>query len=354
MKKSIILFFVFVMSLSFSMVGCENLDENATITIVDMVGDTVEVPKNPKNVAIIARAAADMMIGFGLGDYVDGIYYSVLDNPWVTLIYPESVDFYSYNYNDSAELFLSRGVDLVIAPEKYIADGLRDSGVNAITVSLYGTPSYDDFIYYLSDLIKEIWPESKRKVDEWQRELENALEDVKDVLEGQTIEKRTVYYVRGDKDKGIGYTDTGYSLLETIYNGYLNMTYIGRNFESNKPSAEAIMDQNPDIIVIGGMYQNKLIEDIKTLEPYKLLDAVENNQIYNIPLGFVMWEQNSIVLPLFVYDQANKLYPNLFDYDIESLTKSSFSSYFDITLTDLQIECMLNGLTPDGNQPYET
>jgi iron complex transport system substrate-binding protein len=81
-----------------------------------------------------------MMIGFGLGENVDGIYYSILNNPWVGVLYPPSEDYYSYEYNESAELFFSREVDLVLAPEQYIAEGLRDSGINAITVSLYGTP----------------------------------------------------------------------------------------------------------------------------------------------------------------------------------------------------------------------
>jgi iron complex transport system substrate-binding protein len=131
------------------------------------------------------------------------------------------------------------------------------------------------------------------------------------------------------------------------------MTYLGRDFESNKPSAEEIMAQNPEVVVLGGIYQNKHIVEIESTEPYKFLDAVENNQILSIPVGFVMWEQNSIVLPLFIYDQANKLYPDLFDFDIVNLTKTSYESYFDVTLTNQQIEYMLNGLCPNGTQMYD-
>lgn len=351
MKKTLIL--LVVISVIFLLSSCEKVEQSESITVIDMVGDTVEVPINPENVAVIARAAADMMIGFGLGEVVDGMYYSILDNPWVNTIYPESNDYYSYQYNESAELFLSRGVDLVFAPEQYIAEGLRESGVVAITVSLYGNPDYDDYLYCLSDLIQQIWPDTSDVVNQWQEELNIALNDVTTVLSQQSIEKRSIYYVRGDKDKGIGYTDTGFSLLETVYGKYLNMTYLGGSFESNKPSAEEIMAKNPDVVVIGGIYQNKLIDDIRTLEPYNLLDAVKGDTVYNIPIGFVMWEQNSVVLPLFVYDQANKLYPDLFDFDITSLTRTSFENYFGITLSNQQIEYMLNGLSPIGEQMYD-
>lgn len=351
LKKILLVFLLFFGLIP--IISCSNNEQGKTITIVDMVGDSVEVPVNPKKVAVIARAAADMMIGFGLSEYVDGIYYSVLTNPWVELISPELKDVYSYDYNESAELFLSREVDLVIAPEKYIADDLRAAGVTAITVSLYGTPNYDSYLYYFSDMIKEIWPETKDVVDSWQADLEKALNDVTDILSNQDIEKRTIYYVRGDKDKGIGYTDTGFSLVETVYETYLNMIYIGGDFESNKPSAEEIMAKNPDVVVIGGIYQNKLIDEIKTTEPYSLLDAVTTNNVYNIPIGFVMFEQNSITLPIFIYDQANKLYPELFDFDIEELIKNSFSTYFDYDLTDEQVDYMLTGLTPQGTNMYD-
>ena len=350
LKKSLLMFVLFVGILP--VISCSKTETPTSVTVVDMVGDSVEVPVNPKKVAVIARAAADMMIGFGLSEYVDGIYYSVLTNSWVELISPALSDLYSYDYNESAELFISRGVDLVIAPEKYIADDLRAAGVTAITVSLYGTPSYDSYLYYFSDMIKEIWPDTKNVVNQWQSELEKALNDVSEVLLEQNIEKRSIYYVRGDKDKGIGYTDTGYSLVETIYESYLNMIYIGGDFESNKPSAEEIMAKNPDVVVIGGIFQNKLINEIKTTEPYMLLDAVVNNKVYNIPIGFVMWEQNSITLPIFIYDQANKLYPDLFNFDIEELVKTSVSTYFDYNLTDEQVNYMLTGFTPQGTNMY--
>ncbi len=350
MKKTLSI--VLVLILSVILMSC-NVEERYTdIIVIDMVGDEVALQTNPSNVAVIARTAADMMIGFGLGDRVDGMYYSILDNPWVREIYPNVSSYHSYDYNESVELFLSREVDLVLAPEQYIAEELRASGVNAITVSLYGNPTYDDYLFYLADLIKQIWPSTENKVNQWKDELQEALDAVTDILELQNIPKRTIYYVRGDKDKGIGYTDTGYSLLESIYNTFLNMTYLGREFESNKPSTEEIMAINPDVVVIGGIYQKKLINQINTEEPYNLLDAVINNDIYNIPVGFVMWEQNSVVLPIFVYDQANKLYPSLFDFDIVTLTKQSYMYYFDYELTDAHVGYMIEGLSPEGTVMY--
>lgn len=351
--RNVMIFVLLLVTSAFFLSGCSLDEESEQITVTDMVGDSVTMKVNPTNVAVIARAAADMMIGFGLGDYVDGMYYSILDNPWVTVLYPAASNFHSYDYDESAELFLSREVDLVFAPEKHIAEKLRNAGVNAITVSLYGTPNYDSYLYTLSNIIKQIWPLSQQVIELWQGELEEALSEVSNAIDEANLSRRSVYYVRGDKDRGIGYTDTGFSLLETIYSTYFNMDYIGSTFTTNRPSAEEIMQRDPDVIVVGGIYQNKLLNDIQNDEPYNLLSAVSNNAIYNIPISFVMWEQNSIVLPLFVYDQANKLYSSLFNFDIETLTRESFERYFSITLTTQQIQYMLQGLGPQGTVMYE-
>jgi iron complex transport system substrate-binding protein len=348
MKKIIVLLVIVTMAVLIS--GCEEIKiEDEMITIVDMVGDEVTLKTNPQKVAVIARAAADMMIGFGLGDVVDGMFQTVLDNSWTKVIYPDVENFYTYAYNESAELFLSRGIDLVLAPERHIAQALRENGVTAITVSLYGNPRYDVVMYKIADLISEIWPRTAPKVNMWKTELDTAINTVKSVLETKEIAPLSIYYVRGDRDRGIGYTDTIGSLVETIYEDVFGLTYLGSQFASNRPSIEDIMLKNPNIIVVGGAFQNKIISDIFNFEPQKFIDAVVNQRVFNIPIGFVMWEQNSMALPLFIYDQANKLYPDYFDFDIARLTRENFERYFNIELTNQQILFMLNGKSPTGS-----
>jgi iron complex transport system substrate-binding protein len=347
MKKIYVL--VMLVFMVIVLIGCEEVQrEDEMITIIDMVGDEVTLKKNPQNVAVIARAAADMMVGFGLGDVIDGMFQTVLDNSWTQVIYPNVANFHTYEYNESAELFLSRDVDLVLAPEKYIAEALRESGVPAITVSLYGTPRYSVVMYKIADLIAQIWPKTEPVVNQWKIELDTAIAAIDDVLGAIEIIPRSIHYVRGDRDRGIGYTDTIGSLVETIYEDVFGLTYLGSQFASNRPSIEDIMLKNPDIIVVGGAYQNKIILDIFNTEPQNLISAVVNQKVYNIPIGFVMWEQNSLALPLFIYDQANKLYPEYFNFDIPKLTQENFKRYFDIDLTEQQVLYMLQGRSATG------
>ena len=323
--------------------------EAETITVTDMLGESITIKKNPKKVACISRTTYDLLVAYGLGDKIDGAYKGTLNNDWVPLIYPESANHYVYDYENSYELFLSRGVDLVFAPEKYIADDLNNHNVPALCVSLYGNPNFDNYITFFSKLVTQIWDgeEVKNKAENWENKVTTAINDVKSELDKHELEKKTVFYIRGDKDKGVGYTDTVGSFTETAYR-IMGFDFAGASYSTNKPSSEEIMKTNPDVFVAGGIYQNKNIEALKTTEPYKNLDAVKNNKIYNIPIGFTAFEQLSAMTPIFFYDQANKIYPEYFSYDISSLVKSTIKDYFGTDLTDDQVSYMLNGLNPQG------
>lgn len=337
-----------------SLAGCGNNNGDDKITVVDMDGTSITIKKNPKKVAC-CRSAYDLLVAFGLGDNIDGVDKKILANPWTSVIYPDSVNHYSYEYENSYELYLSRGVDLVFSPEKRITDDLREHGINAITVKLYGTPTFDDCVHTFSNLIAQIWPDEdiKAKAVEWNNKFDKAVSDVTTELAKHSLPKEKLFYVRGDKDKGIGYTDTKGCFAEYAYRT-LGFNCMSSTLDSyaNEVSAEALCEWNPDLFVMGGIYQNKHVQEIKTTEPYTTLDAVKNNRIYTIPMGLTQMEQLNALSPEFFYDQANRLYPTIFNYDINSMLKNSVKQYFGTDLTDTQVGYMLNGLSPTGGNLY--
>ena len=128
MRKKWYILFVLLFS-SIVLVSCNNTENEVNLVeVTDFVDDVVMVPKNPKKVAVVARSAADMLIAFGLGDNIDGMYKTIFDNPWAEYLHPNLNNYYKYEYNESYETFYSRGVDLIFAPEKYIAEDLRSKG----------------------------------------------------------------------------------------------------------------------------------------------------------------------------------------------------------------------------------
>ena len=270
MKKMLawIMLFVFIFGSAMTLEGCyanNRKNVSTTVTVTDMLGETVEVKKNPTKVACVSRTTYDLLIAFGLEECIDGVYYSLLSNEWAEVFDPNAFKRYSCQYEESYETFLSRGVDIVFAPEKYIADGLKEHGIKALNVSLYGNPSFDGYVYFFADLVKQIWdsPEVAARVDAWKNHMASTVEEIQTELSKQNGEPRTLYYVRGDKNKGIGYTETVGSFTEYAYR-VLGMTPLHNRFETNRPSAEEICAQNPDVFVIGGIYQKTLEDTLRT------------------------------------------------------------------------------------------
>lgn len=346
-----ILLTVIIVGTLFTFIGCkDNTDEK--IEVIDMSGVEVEIPKSPKKIAAVSPSTGDLMIAFGLGNLLDGTYYSTMNNPWAKEIYPNSENFYGYDYDNSVETFIMRGVDLIFIPEPTTAQMLRDHGLNALCVRQFAEDGYEDYVFYFSEIVRQIWGKDKSvndRIDMWQNDFTEALTSVKTVLDAHSeIQTRTLYYINGEKDRGLGYTDLGKSLLETVYST-LKIDFICNRFESNRPSAEAVLKVNPDIIAIGGIFQKKRLSELYSTEPWNQLKAVKENKVYNIPVGFVGFEQTCSASALFIYSQANQLYPELFQYDMVKMTKDCLQRYFNYDITDDAATNLLNGLFKDGS-----
>lgn len=347
---SMVLGVVLCFTMAISIVGCGNTNnDDEMVTVTDMLGEPVTVKKNPKKVACASRTTYDLLIAFGVADSIDGVYYSLLNNEWSSVFDTKANERYSLAYQESYETYIARGVDIVFSPEKYITDGLKEHGIKALNVSLYGNPDFSEYVYFFADLVKQIWDseEVAQKVDAWKAHMQNTISDIQTELAKHNDEQRTVYYVRGDKNNGVGYTETVGSFTEYAYK-VLGMKPLNDQFASNRPSAEEICVQNPDVFVVGGIYQKTLMNALQE-EPYKNLDAVKNGQVFNIPIGLTMFEQLGVFSPVFLCDQANKLYPNYFNYDVKRQIQDLSKEFFGVELTDMEAQNMLNGLSREGN-----
>ena len=332
------------------LVACGQLETSETIEIVDMAGTTVLVSKNVSKVAAVSPSTADLMISFGLGDKIDGVYRTVNDNEWATTLYPNSANFYGYDYDESAESYYSRGVDLILLPDPTTVENLRASGLTVLNIRQFAPGGFDDYLFAFSEILRQIFPQASTKINEWQKRMNTAILNISSALVDHE-EQPSLYYIYGDKLNSRGshlaYTDMPNSFVASLLRK-LNVYFVSETFTSNRPSEEEVLATNPDIIVIGGIYQKYLYDELMANPTWNQLDAVKNDRVYNIPVGYAPFEQNSVESPLFLYDLANKIYPSIFNYDIHQMTKECYEYWFDISLSDQQIDFLLSGLGPNG------
>ena len=95
MKKFLALILTVIMTVSISgvLTACnEKSNSPETVTVTDMEGTKVVIPKGVDKVACISPSATDLMIAFGLGDKIVGTYRSFTYNPWAAEIYPKAAN----------------------------------------------------------------------------------------------------------------------------------------------------------------------------------------------------------------------------------------------------------------------
>jgi iron complex transport system substrate-binding protein len=334
----------------FLLLACNNTrQKEKTITITDMVGDVVEVPKNPEKVGVLARSAVDMLVAFGLGGNITGIFETISNNEWAEILYPAISYYHKYNYSTTLETYLEHKVELVICPEQYLAENLREHGIPAITVSQYGNPNYDTYVLYFADMIKEIWDDASVavKVETWKNEFTQIRDQITAALVDMPSTK-SLFYVRGDRNYGIAYTEANDKSIQNTICRYLKLDYAGKDFTSSQPTAEAVLELDPDYIIVGGAFQSTIINEAKEDSIWQNLSAFKNNNVFNIGVGFVMFEQNGVWLTAYLAGLANNIYPGIFGFDVHAIVKNTALRYFGTELSDSDINNMLHGLKRNG------
>lgn len=110
---------------------------------------------------------------------------------------------------------------------------------------------------------------------------------------------------------------------------------------------EQIYAWDPDVIFLNS-FSAFTAEDIinSTAVPgqdWSGLSAVQNGQVYKMPLGVYYWFPPCSDSPLSLQWLAKNLYPELFeDIDIDQTIKDYYLDFYGITLTDEQLDTLYN------------
>lgn len=108
---------------------------------------------------------------------------------------------------------------------------------------------------------------------------------------------------------------------------------------------EQILVWNPDIIWIGNftsIVASDLLENKLDGQDWSMVSAVQNGQVYKIPIGGYRWDPPSIESPLVLKWMAKIAHPEEFaDVDMTEELKTFYQDIYDFELTDDLIEMIL-------------
>ena len=334
----------------------ESVDNgDGTRTIIDQVGNEVVLPEKIERVVIASvwPLASVYVLSMGTDKLVglDPAIISAAENSMLIKIAPEISEIesgFSQNGFMNAEELIKLDPDVVLyssgVPEDY--EVASQAGIPAVGFSL-SIKDYNavETINSWIELLEEVMGEdlSSSEYIEYGNEIQELVADrLKDVKE-EDKPRSMVIHKYSDNTLSVPGADT-WAEYWIEASGGIN---VADEIEGTKEtSIEQVYEWNPEKIFITN-FNDALPEDIynNTLcsADWSGVQAVTDQDVNKIPLGMYRWYITCSDSPMMLLWMAKQNHPELFeDIDFNETMKDFYSRFYDFTLTDEDIEQILN------------
>lgn len=269
MKKILAL----IMTLSmFVISGCSSQQDR---TVTDREGTEVNIPTKIEKIISTAPSNTEVLMALGLGDKLVAIDKYSTDIEGVNTELPQ-IDF----SNPDAETIIGLEPDIVIASGHNKTGSTEDpfKAISEAGIPVVYIPSSDsiDGIYkdieFIADVVNE---ESKGK--EIIDDMKVQVDEIKAI--GDTItDKKSVYFEISPPPylSSFGKSTFLNEMIEII--GAKNIFANEDGWIS--PTAEAIIDANPDVIITNAGYMENPTGEIKSRDAWENINAIKDNEVY--------------------------------------------------------------------------
>jgi iron complex transport system substrate-binding protein len=344
--------------------GCNSGDgdataatERGTVTITDQAGRQVTIPDpietvwcvSPMGTNLMYMLAPDMLVGWNITPtalekkYIPEQYRSVTGmGGW-----------YGKNTTGNVEEIIKRDPDVVFSlgdvDEAAISEAERIQGLLNIPVVMVGgdLTASGDALRYIGGLIgaddraKELADYCDGVIQE-AREISTSLSDA---------DKVRVYYAEGME--GLN-TDPAGSMhtevLDLVGGANVADVTLESDYGMAPVSLEQVLVWDPEVILVASdpAEESNVYEQITTSSQWATVTAVKEGQVYQIPRGPFDWFDRPPCISriLGVRWLGNLLYPDLYQYDIETEVKDFYKVFYHMELADTQLQELMARAVP--------
>lgn len=300
MKK--ILALIIALSM-FIISGCSSQQDR---TVTDREGTEVNIPKKIEKIISTAPSNTEVLMALGLGDKLVAIDKYSTDIEGVNTELPQ-IDF----SNPDAETIIGLEPDIVIASGHNKTGSTEDpfKVISEAGIPVVYIPSSDsiDGIYKDIEFIAEVVNE-KSKGKEIIDDMKAQVDEIKAI--GDTIaDKKSVYFEISPAPylSSFGKSTFLNEMIEII--GAENIFANEDGWIS--PTAEAIIDANPDVIITNAEYMENPTGEIKSRNAWENINAIKNNEVYLVDKNASSRPSQNVVKAL--KQMAEAVYPEYYE-----------------------------------------
>lgn len=300
MKKILAL----IMTLSiFVLSGCSSQTDRM---VTDREGTEVNIPTKIEKIISTAPSNTEVLMALGLGDKLVAIDKYSTDIEGINTELPQ-IDF----LNPDAETIIGLEPDIVIASGHNKTGSVEDpfKAISEAGIPVVYIPSSDsiDGIYkdieFIADVVNE-----RSKGKEIVDDMKAQVEEIKAI--GDTItDKKSVYF---EISPAPYLSSFGKS---TFLNEMIEIIGAKNIFENEEgwvsPTAEAIIDANPDVIITNAGYMKNPTEEIKSRDAWENINAIKNNEVYLVDQNASSRPSQNVIKAL--EQMAKAVYPEHYE-----------------------------------------
>ena len=300
MKKILAL----IMTLSiFVLSGCSSQTDRM---VTDREGTEVNIPTKIEKIISTAPSNTEVLMALGLGGKLVAIDKYSTDIEGINTELPQ-IDF----LNPDAETIIGLEPDIVIASGHNKTGSVEDpfKAISEAGIPVVYIPSSDsiDGIYkdieFIADVVNE-----RSKGKEIVDDMKAQVEEIKAI--GDTItDKKSVYF---EISPAPYLSSFGKS---TFLNEMIEIIGAKNIFENEEgwisPTAEAIIDANPDVIITNAGYMENPTEEIKSRDAWENINAIKNNEVYLVDQNASSRPSQNVIKAL--EQMAKAVYPEHYE-----------------------------------------
>ena len=333
-------------------------------TVVDHDGIEVDIPEQIDRIAVgnIGPMASVLTLFLGSGESIVGMSpmsMSAAENGILGELFPELLDAdtsFLQGSNINVEKLLTLEPDLVLiqSGQSEVRTQLENAGLTVVAFGV-GTFKYDIINTYEAwiDLLSQIFPANDKmeEVTAYSKEvLELVQSRVSDIPE--TERKRAPFLFQYDETQMVA---SGRNFFGQYWCESAGAVNVAQDIEAGQATItmEQVYEWQPDVIFITNFTNTKpsdLYANAVGSDDWSLVKAVQEQQVYKMPLGSFRTYSVSADMPVTLLWVAKTIYPDLFsDIDTDAEVKDFYQRIYGITLTDEQVAAMYD---PQGDVAY--
>ncbi len=323
-----------------------HVNEDGSITIVDQLGKTIEFESSPERVATTIMPFPYIFYAVvGNNDNLVGCNPSSIvayEDSALKYMYPElanaETDFVDTSFVVNVEEVIKLKPDVVFQ-WNYMTDEItkmEEAGIKVIALE-YGT--IDDLETWIK--IISVLMNKEERGEELISYFYDSVNEVDERLADLSEDEYTNVLLMNDDMKvtGQGFT---YYLME--HSGAINPAQ-DLSGEALNVNMEQIYEWNPSIVYVGNftdLQPSDILENKLEGEDWSVVEAVQNNQVYKIPIGGYRWDPPGIETPLMIKWLAKIQHPDLFeDMDMYEEVRAFYKDVYNFDITDEMLDEIL-------------